>query len=121
MVKKMNQIRRDNLLKLLGRYESDSDFCLHADIAAGYLSQLKMGGKPIGEGRNIGEKVARKIELAVGLENGWLDRCDSAGQSSIKQNKKVDLDKIRVERALSQLSEEQIKKLVIPFLENLNS
>lgn len=64
-------IRRQNLLSLLESAESDREFAKQVDLAPAYISQLKLGT------RNIGNKVARKIEAAVGKKEGWFDQAPS--------------------------------------------
>ena len=61
-------IRLNNLRRLVAGYESQQAFAEVAGLSVQYLNQL-LGGH-----RNIGEKTARKIEVALRLEVGWLDR-----------------------------------------------
>ena len=61
-------IRLNNLRRLVAGYESQQAFAEVAGLSVQYLNQL-LGGH-----RNIGEKTARKIEAALRLELGWLDR-----------------------------------------------
>lgn len=66
----INIIRRLNLRKLLEQYGGQRELAEAADIAANQLNHL-IGPNPI---RNIGEKLARKIELNLGLDEGFLDK-----------------------------------------------
>lgn len=93
----INEIRRNNLLEMAKGYERDVDFAEALGIATGYLSQLKMGGKPIGEGRNIGEKLARKLESNLGLERGRLDRQESDHKPNVIQLKKYS-DTVKIDQ-----------------------
>jgi len=76
----LSQIRRANLLVLLEQYGADREFADRARIAPGFLSQLKMGGDA--GGRNIGEKLARRLEAELNLESGWLDQPQHLGSIS---------------------------------------
>ncbi len=62
--------RRTNLKRLVSNYETQQEFADAALMGPQYLSQLIHGH------REIGEKTARKIEAALGLECGYLDRED---------------------------------------------
>ncbi len=63
--------RREKLLYLLAKSDSDKDFSERVGLAPAFVSQLKLGN------RNIGNKVARKIERALGKDDGWFDEPDS--------------------------------------------
>jgi len=56
-----------NMTALMGLYKADKDFAEAAGIPAALVSQLKNGS------RDIGDKLARKIETAFGKMPGWLD------------------------------------------------
>lgn len=60
--------RLNNLRALVGRFATQQDFADSAGVSVQYLSHLLHGR------RNIGEKTARKIERALRLESGFLDR-----------------------------------------------
>ena len=86
-------IRRANLLALITASGlSDKAFGKSVGIAPGFLSQLKMGQDT--GGRNIGNKLARKIELAAGKPAGWMD---------VSQSRRNQRDYVK-EDALSQPS-----------------
>lgn len=68
------EIRRSNLRRLVGRYESQLAFAEHAKLGVQYLNQL------LSSHRNMGEKTARKIETALKLDLGWLDGRDDKAQ-----------------------------------------
>jgi phage repressor protein C with HTH and peptisase S24 domain len=66
----MMQTRLENLERLIDkRFKGKaSDFAKAANVSASQISQWR------GNDRTIGEKVARKIEEALGLPSGYLDR-----------------------------------------------
>ena len=73
-------IRLNNLRRLVAGYESQQAFAEVAGLSVQYLNQL-LGGH-----RNIGEKTARKIEVALRLELGWLDRGTERREDRIGAN-----------------------------------
>ncbi len=60
--------RLQNLKRLVSECHSQQAFADSIGLSVQYLNQLLM------ERRNVGEKTARKIERALRLESGWLDR-----------------------------------------------
>lgn len=60
-------IRRRNFLSLLSRYETNREFADAVGRAPAFVSQIKTGR------RNIGDDVARDIERAFVLPEGWFD------------------------------------------------
>ena len=73
----ISDIRRINLLKLIDQKANGSqkDFANHVGTAASYLSQIINGtigknGKPAA----VGNPLARKIETAYDLPDGYMDR-----------------------------------------------
>ena len=69
-MKNPSQIRIESLLKLRINYSTDAEFAEAAGIAPSFFGQIKRGE------RNIGEKLARKIEQELGLETLALDSSD---------------------------------------------
>lgn len=61
------EIRYQNLMQLLTKYKKVSEFCEKIGISASYFSQIKTKRK------NIGDMMARKIEIELGLKKGFLD------------------------------------------------
>jgi len=61
------ETRRDNLRFLVALYPSQSALAEIIGVHPSYMNQLLHGR------RNIGEKTARKIETAAGLDELWLD------------------------------------------------
>lgn len=68
------EIRKANFASLLeehtaGGQLTKSEFALKCGLAPAQVGQL-LGEKSF---RNIGDKIARKIESSLGLPNGWMD------------------------------------------------
>lgn len=61
------ELRRTRILEQVANFKSISAFARQYNLDAGYLRQIKTGQ------RNVGEKVARDLEEAIGLPLGWLD------------------------------------------------
>lgn len=61
------ELRRTRILEQVANFKSVSAFARHYNLDAGYIRQIKTGQ------RNVGEKVARDLEEAIGLPLGWLD------------------------------------------------
>jgi len=71
-------IRKANLEQMLEKHLATSgntkaSFAELLGISASQFSQL-LGEKSV---RNVGDKMARKIEVSLGLANGWLDSLHS--------------------------------------------
>ena len=67
------EIRRANLMRLLTEFRSIEAFSEKTKMNPQHVSQLKNGS------RGIGDKVAEKIEKALGLEDGYLDELRPSG------------------------------------------
>ena len=67
------EARRKNLLKLEKQYSTLEAIGQKTDTSAAYLSQIK------NETRNMGAKVARRIEGKLGLPRGWMDSATPHG------------------------------------------
>jgi len=64
------EIRLTNLNQLISTYGSQRKLSDLIDIDSSYLSQIKNKKNP----KNIGEKLARKIESTLSLAHGWMDQ-----------------------------------------------
>ncbi len=70
LTKVVNDIRRDNLMRLIDALGGPTSLALKLGYANGtYLSQLA-GRNP---SRTVGEKVARMVETKLSLPDGWMD------------------------------------------------
>jgi SOS-response transcriptional repressor LexA len=75
------QVRRENLGRVVAERGSQAALAALLEVTPGYLNQLMLGR------RNIGEKTARKIEAATGKPGGWMDqRHDGSGEASAHSN-----------------------------------
>lgn len=61
------EIRLRNLLELASGYKRFAEFCEKIDMSPSYFSQIKSGTK------DIGDKIARKVEVRLGIPRGYLD------------------------------------------------
>lgn len=78
----IKEIRRVNLMRLIAEYESQQALADAVDVTPAVFSQI------INKRRNIGEKMARKIEAKLGKPANWFD-------TPHKKNGKVRLEKTR--------------------------
>lgn len=69
IIEKVQRRRYANVRLLLDRAGGVTELALMADISVGLLNNIG-GPNPT---RSIGEYLARKLELALGLSPGWLD------------------------------------------------
>ncbi|WP_058972628.1 S24 family peptidase [Type-D symbiont of Plautia stali] len=77
-------IRKANLEQMLKKHLASSgntkaSFADLLGISASQFSQL-LGEKSV---RNVGDKMARKIEASLGLSNGWLDSLHSQASNDV--------------------------------------
>ena len=65
----VHDFRRANLERLIEEYGGGTieRFAVLADQNPSYLSQIRNGT------RNMGNQAARKIEVALGLSDAWMD------------------------------------------------
>ena len=82
----IGSIRRENMLKLIASFRTQSDFADAICKPPSYISQIKKGSKPNGDSISMGSEFARDIERALGLVHGWMDRL-----GELKDQDKVDL------------------------------
>lgn len=76
-MKTIKEIRKDNLLKLLSKFDSKSQFAEKVGIKPSYLSHLlsdKEGSK------EVGQLTARRFEESLDMEQGWMDKDNSIDQ-----------------------------------------
>ena len=90
---KIAKIRRNNLRTLIVEHGSIASFAAKSGANPTYLSNV-LSGKPASMGgRNMGEKVARKIEKAMNYPEGTLD-IDSTAQLPT-QSGEVDIESLK--------------------------
>ena len=67
-MKNIREIRRYHLRRLLEGYPTQRQFADATDLAPAHISQMLTGN------REMGDSVARRIEVSLGLAPGTLDR-----------------------------------------------
>ena len=67
-MKHIKEIRRSHLRRLLEGYPTQRQFAEATDLSAAHISQMLNGA------RAVGDLVARRIEISLGLESGVMDR-----------------------------------------------
>ncbi|OJT01207.1 S24 family peptidase [Marinobacter nauticus] len=75
----ISEIRRANLLGLIKEAGSRQNFIKLTGKSDAQISQLLSSGE---NSRNVGNKLARDFEQAMGKERGWMDRLDIMNQAS---------------------------------------
>lgn len=75
----IKEVRRVNLQRLIADYESQQALADAVDLTPAVFSQI------INKRRNMGEKMARKVEARLGLVNGWLDRQQREEESNVRE------------------------------------
>ncbi|WP_257757872.1 S24 family peptidase [Burkholderia glumae] len=80
-MKTNDEIRRENLVLAIARFGTAKALAEAADVSTAYLSQVKNGqpDSKTGKPKNMGDEVARKIEVALGEAAGWMDTNHSEG------------------------------------------
>ena len=68
-------MRKRNLLALVGRYGRQQALADAVGLSVQYINQMLSGH------RSIGEKTARKIEAALQLPVGWMDRDENTARA----------------------------------------
>lgn len=67
------EIRRENMLALIGEFRTQADFADKIGTPASYVSQLKKGVKSSGARVTMGNDLARQIEVKLKLPYGYMD------------------------------------------------
>ena len=74
----LTETRRRKLIDFVKGFLYDWQAAEQLGIEPGYLSQLKMDpNDDKNTGRNIGEKIARKMEITATLTHLWFDDIDT--------------------------------------------
>jgi phage repressor protein C with HTH and peptisase S24 domain len=106
-----NTIRRENLRALAARYETQAEFASICGTAASVIS-LIISPNPK---RNLGHKLARKIEEAIGLQSGWMDR-DHPKSEVVESNATILSSGIKEWDDSTPLDDDEIE---LPFLKEV--
>jgi phage repressor protein C with HTH and peptisase S24 domain len=74
-MKTNDEIRRDNLLIAIKRFRTATALAEAAETSAAYLSQIKnqTPDSKTGKPKAMGDDLARAIEKAMGVPEGWID------------------------------------------------
>lgn len=75
----IKQIRRENMLALIGEEKSQAEFARKAGTDPAYISQI-LSTKTKAE---MGNALARAVEKAYKLPHGWMDQAHGAGDLPI--------------------------------------
>lgn len=71
---KIHEIRLENLHRLVSEFGSVADLAALADVTDRYLTDIiERNTYPSGTVKNVGNALARKLELACGKASGWMD------------------------------------------------
>lgn len=74
-MKTIFEIRRANLILLIAQAGSTTALADRSDASASYISQVKHGTRSKdGSQRNLGPKLARRLEAAMNKPTGWMDK-----------------------------------------------
>lgn len=69
-MKSIKEIRRECLHRLVDGYPTQRQFADAVGLSPAHLNQM------LGEHREVGDQVARRIEAALGLSVGFMDHAD---------------------------------------------
>lgn len=100
-VKGVKETRREHLRRLVEGYPSQRQFAEALGLSAAHVSQMLTGV------REVGEQVARRIETALGLAEGFLDTALDATAPGDQRNLMSQLlpaDQIKLLKDYMQLS-----------------
>lgn len=90
-VKTISEIRRDNLLALIDSHGGGSLSALNSKIGLdrtdATLAQIKNQNVNSGTGkpRGMGDALARRIEAALELPNGWIDNVHAYADPALEE------------------------------------
>jgi len=101
-VKNVKETRRDHVRRLVDGYPSQRQFAEALGLSAAHVSQMLTGV------REVGSQVARRIEAALGLAEGFLDTALGAAAAPLDQrgllNQILPADQIKLLNDYMQLS-----------------
>ena len=87
-MKTNSEIRRENLELAKDQVGSAAKLSQLIGTNPGYLSQIKnqTPDSKSGSPKTMGDEMARRIEAAIGVEPGWMDRDHSVGSAEPSKN-----------------------------------
>lgn len=111
------EIRLANARQLASRFASRADFARVLEMSDAYMWQI-LGDVPK---RNIGNSIARRMEVACGKKEGWLDvpHGDENEEKPLGPQvvETLSVDALKVARAFDSLPSPAQKRAVINFLQ----
>ncbi|WP_162897051.1 hypothetical protein [Chromobacterium rhizoryzae] len=102
-------IRRANLGRLINEYGTIRALADVVDTAPNYISEIKNGV------RDMGHKLARKIEERTGKQSGWLDQLQEDDMSSDDVIVASSIDELA--EKIGELETEKLHSLIAKALE----
>lgn len=99
-MKENKAVRRANLLGLIKEFDTIEALAEATGTVANYLSQVKNGT------REMGDRVARKLEAGLEKEKGWIDADQYGGVESLMDQSEM----LEIIRALSSEEREELLK-----------
>ena len=119
MLMTAKSFRHAHLLRVLEQFGTAEALAEELGVTAGYISHLKMGRK------GIGDKMARKIEIAANLPAGAMDRPppgeDLERELRLLLGSATDQEAARaLSNALPALSDDAVRQLTTALLSRLS-
>lgn len=108
----MSEVRRRNLYRLVGQYDSQADMARALGMTPQGLSSLLTGARP------FGERAARSIERTLHVALGWLDR--NGGSESGPGIAGLDDESIQLARRIQELTPRD-RAAVVKLVESLRT
>lgn len=111
------EIRLINARNLASLFETRADFARTLEMSDAYMWQI-LGDSPK---RNIGNSIARRMEIACGKPEGWLDvphgpAVDEKSEAAAISEKEFSLDAMKVARAFDALTEKPQRDAIMAQL-----
>lgn len=83
MPRDIDRIRLENLRRLTAEAGSASELARRADVSVSYLSHIRVGRPyPSGNPRRMGDRLAARLERAMGKPHAWMDRPHAPADAS---------------------------------------
>lgn len=100
-MKENKAVRRANLLGLIKEFDTIEALANATGTVAAYLSQVKNGT------RQMGDRVARRIEAGLNKDEGWIDVAQYGGLDSLMDQSEI----LEIMRALTPEERDEVLKL----------
>lgn len=123
-MKKISEIRLQNALHLANKLGSKAEFARLLEMSDSYMWQI-LGDKQI---RNIGNSIARRMEKACDMPEGWLDtehifkdsnkKSKADSENNVKNGQKeISSEALQVAQAFDRIQSSAQRKAVIAQLQ----